>query len=127
MDYRALLNQPWMGKTLDERFVNVLEWQGRNVETARLLAEKKAIQEQEKAEREIAKSIAREKALSKLDPKWQTMHNAPRDGTEIIGLDWNGGWEILNILWQDGNWVVGWCPGYDMEGNELQPIRWMPI
>lgn len=117
-DYDRMMRQA----TSPEAIANIESYKSH---TEKLAAEYRERERVAKDQFEKAKS----KALATLSDKWQPIETAPRDGTHIIGLDWHYGINIANVYWSqdDGNWRMAWCPGYDMDMDELQPVRWMPI
>lgn len=131
LDYLAMMREPWTGKTLDQKFVYVMDfYENGRIERERYTEAKRAIEEARAAE--YRKAVERMKhAVRRADSNWKLIKTAPLDGTPIIGLAWDG--EIGNIAiaqvyYRDGRWRLSDTHyGYDLDGDELQPSHWMAI
>lgn len=135
MDYLAMFRQsPHMGKTLDERFANVLDFWERGERSRKIQAEAKAAKEREHFERNERYRVARDAAIAKLAAHWQGIDTAPRDGTQFVGIMWDGEqWASATFEYSPCKYDVGdvWRVvahfGYDMDGHEWQPEYWIAI
>lgn len=134
IDYVAMLDRKDLGATLDERFVAAVDFHARNKGVCpdmRAITERIAAKEIERQRREdeYNRCYAERKAadMAALSPQWQEIETAPTDGTDIIGLAWDDGICIAQVAWGDGKWRLVNHPGYDLEGDELQPSHWMAI
>lgn len=86
----------------------------------------------EQAELELAaRKIEAEDALG---PEWMYIDDAPRDGSLIIGWCFKDDRHplIMGFVWNaspdygEPCWYMPIHAGYDMNGDEYQPTRWLP-
>jgi hypothetical protein len=69
--------------------------------------------------------------------EWKPIETAPKDGTEIIGLYYNGGIECIRLMWyltsevailcgnnQDEAW---WSRRSSVTQEIIEPTHWMPL
>lgn len=53
--------------------------------------------------------------------EWQPIETAPKDGTEILGAWYYGGWSYQPMIWRNG-----WVKKFDAM-SLLNPSHWMPL